>query len=148
MDVIVIAQRHGFLALSYADDTQLYFHDRASSFETRLQHPKDCISEIDRWMSSNRLLLNADKTQFILLGTRQQLAKVQCHTVDLENVSLPVATKVTCLGVIFDSELTFSEHVTSVVRRCFYHMRQLRTVRNSLTDHRISRDFCKPTRLL
>ena len=119
MDVIVIAQRHGFLALSYADDTQLYFHDRASSFETRLQHPKDCISEIDRWMSSNRLLLNADKTQFILLGTRQQLAKVQCHTVDLENVSLPVATKVTCLGVIFDSELTFCEHITMITSRQF-----------------------------
>jgi len=29
--IIVIAQRHGFLALSYADDTLLYFHDKASS---------------------------------------------------------------------------------------------------------------------
>ena len=47
-DVIVIAQRHGFLALSYVDDTQLYFHDKASSVETRLQRLKDCISEIDR----------------------------------------------------------------------------------------------------
>ena len=81
-DVIIIAQRPGFLALSYADDTQLYFHDKASSVETRLQRLKDCISEIDRWMFSNRLLLNADKTQFISLGTSQQLAKVQCHTVE------------------------------------------------------------------
>ena len=88
--------------------------------------------EIDRWM-----LLNADKTQFIWLGTRQRLTNVQCHTVDLGNVSLPVATKVTCWGVIFDSELTFSEHVTSVVRRCFYHMRQLRTVRKSLTTESV-----------
>jgi len=47
-DVIVIAQRPGFLALSYVDDTQLYFHDKASSVETRLQRLKDCISEIDR----------------------------------------------------------------------------------------------------
>ena len=93
-DVIVIAQRRGFLALSYADDTQLYFHDKASSVETRLQHLKDRISEIDWWMSSNHLLLNADNRQFIWLGTRQQLAKVQCHIVDHENVSLPVATKV------------------------------------------------------
>jgi len=29
--IIVIAQRHGFLALSYADDTLLYFHDKSSS---------------------------------------------------------------------------------------------------------------------
>ena len=31
------------------------------------------------------------------------------------------------------SELTFSKHVKSVVRRCFYHTRQLRTVRKTLT---------------
>jgi len=29
-DVPVIAQRHGFLAHSYADDTQLYFYDKVS----------------------------------------------------------------------------------------------------------------------
>ena len=132
-DVTVIAQRHGFLAHSYADDTQIYFHDKASSVDTRLPRLKECISEIDRWMSSNRLCLNADKTQFIWLGTRQQLAKVQCHTIELEAATLSVATEVTCLGVTFDNELTFSKHVTSVVRRCFYHLRQLRTVRKSLT---------------
>ena len=92
--------------------------------------------QIDRWM-----LLNAHKTQFIWLGTRQQLTNVQCHTVDLGNVSLPVATKVTCWGVIFDSELTFSEHVTSVVRRCFYHMRQLHTVSKSLTTEPVKTLF-------
>ena len=63
-DVTVIAQRHGFLAHSYADDTQLYFHDKASTSETRLLRLKECIREIDNWMSSNRLCLNADKTRF------------------------------------------------------------------------------------
>jgi len=72
-DVTVIAQQHGFLAHCYADDTRIYFHDKA--VDTRLPRLKECISEIDFWMSSNRLCLNADKTQFISLGTRQQLVK-------------------------------------------------------------------------
>jgi len=38
---------------------------------------------------------------------------------------------------MFDSELTFSEHVTSVVRRCFYHVMQFRTVRKSLTTESV-----------
>ena len=55
-----------------------------------------------------------------------------------ENSCWPtVATKVTWLGVIFDSELTFSKHVTSVVRRCFCHTRQLCTVRKSLTTESV-----------
>ena len=48
-----------------------------------------------------------------------------------------VATQVTCLGVIFDCELTFSKQVTSVVRRCFYHLRQIRAVRKSLTTESV-----------
>ena len=35
-----------------------------------------CICDINEWMSSNRLKLNADKTQFIWLGSPQQLASV------------------------------------------------------------------------
>ena len=62
------------------------------------------------------------------------MAKFEHHTIGLETASLLVATEVTCLGVIFDCELTLSEHVTSVVRRCFYHMRQIHAVRKSLTS--------------
>ena len=36
------------------------------------------LSESDRRTSSNRLWLNADKTLFVWLGKRQQLAKVHC----------------------------------------------------------------------
>ena len=43
------------------------------------------------------------------------------------------ATKVRDLGVIIDSELTFIPHVDSVVKLCFFHLRQLRLIRRSLT---------------
>ena len=132
-DVIAIAERHGFRVHSYADDTQLYFHDKAAACEMRLPRFSRCINEIESWMTSNRLKMNADKTDFIWLGTRQQLAKLQCKTVDLGAIQIPVSKVVTCLGVVFDSEMTFSAHVKSLVRRCFYHLRQLRTVRRCLT---------------
>ena len=37
------------------------------------------------------------------------------------------------LGVIFDSELSMTDHVSSVTRTCFYYLRQLRFVQHSLT---------------
>ena len=43
-DVIPLAQRHGFQVHSYADDTQLYFHDKAASCERRLSRFSECIS--------------------------------------------------------------------------------------------------------
>ena len=37
------------------------------------------------------------------------------------------------LGVLLDDELTMASHVNSVVRRCFFQPRQLRSVQRSLT---------------
>jgi len=38
-----------------------------------------------------------------------------------------------CLGVLLDSRLTFVPHIRRISGRCFYHLRQLRVVRKSLT---------------
>ena len=37
------------------------------------------------------------------------------------------------LGVTLDAQLTLDKHVDSVVRSCFYQLRQLRSIRRSLT---------------
>jgi len=49
-----------------------------------------------------------------------------------EAVHVPVSSVVTCLGVQFDSHLTFTPHVQCLACRCFYHLRQLRSVRQSV----------------
>jgi len=84
-------------------------------------------------MSSNRLRLNRDKTQFIWLGTAPQLAKVNNRTITLADAVIEVSDAVTCLGVVTDSQLSFANHVKKLPVSCFYQLRQLRTVRRSLT---------------
>ena len=82
---------------------------------------------------SNRLKLNADKTDFILLGTRQQLDMVNLTSIDLDGVKVAVSNKVKCLGVTVDGELTFTAHIKCLSGRCLYQLRQLRTVCRSLS---------------
>ena len=87
-------------------------------------------------MGSNRLKLNPEKSQLIWLGTRQRLATLDITPFRLhdgtEGTVIKPSTSVRNFGVIFDSELSMSEHVCSVTRTCFYHLRLLRFVRNSL----------------
>src|SRR6218665_1396244 len=45
------------------------------------------------------------------------------------NGSLPAHN----LGVMLDPELTFSDHINLVARKCYYQLRQLRVVSHSLT---------------
>ena len=53
-------------------------------------------------MSSNRLKLNADKTEFIWLGTRQQLSKVVATPLQVRDQLLQPTDTVRDLGVLID----------------------------------------------
>ena len=86
------------------------------------------------WMDRNRLKMNADKTQIIWVGTRQQLAKVNISELRLLSVDVPFSTTVSDLGVKLDGQLSMSDHIATVCRSCFFQLRQLRAVRRSLTD--------------
>ena len=118
----------------YADDLQLYVHCRADKSVTAIAQLLACIQAIDRWMGSNRLKMNPDKTQFIWLGSRQQLSAINVTPLHLHDstVIMP-STPVRNLGAVFDCEMTMLHHINSVTRSCFYYLRQLRTVRRALT---------------
>ena len=73
IDVAELVEALGLGTHLYADDTQLYGHCSPSNsveFASRV-----LIDSIHEWMSSNRLSLNTDKTQYIWLGTTHSLAK-------------------------------------------------------------------------
>ena len=83
---------------------------------------------INCWMSVNHLKLITDITQFLLLGTRQQLIKLKRKSVSIDGVDMPFSDEVTCLGVVFDNELKFSIHINQLAGKLFYHLRQMRSV--------------------
>ena len=65
-DVAKLVEKLGFEVHLYADDTQLYGYSSSSGSVTLTMN---ILSAIESWMSSNRLRLNYDKTQFIWFGT-------------------------------------------------------------------------------
>ena len=68
-----IIKCHGLQYHFYADDTQLYITfktdsaDDACFAKSRVEH---CVKEIDRWMMSNKLKLNDDKTALIVFSSK------------------------------------------------------------------------------
>src|ERR1043165_9610948 len=59
----------------YADDTQIYISFDSLSCDSSVQLLSAVFDEVQSWMASNKLLLNPSKTEFLLLGTPQQLKK-------------------------------------------------------------------------
>jgi len=132
-DITNIAERHGVTAHSYADDTQLYVHCTTGQCATEASRLTTCIEKLNTWMVSNRLRLKSDKTQFIWVGSRQQLANVTLTEIMFDGHRITTSHNVTCLGVAIDAELTFATHVKRVASRCFYQLRQLWSVRPALS---------------
>ncbi|CAB4013683.1 Hypothetical predicted protein [Paramuricea clavata] len=49
---------------------------------------QNAIDDIKKWMFADKLKLNDGKSEFMIIGTRQQLAKVSVDTLRVGNVQL------------------------------------------------------------
>jgi len=123
----------GLTGHTYADDTQVYISTPATDHVDAMDRLAACIERIRDWMADNHLKLNEEKTQIIWLGTRQQLNKVTARALTLPNATIEFSTTVKDLGVALDSQLTMADHIAALSRSCFFHIRQLRSIRQSLT---------------
>ena len=120
----------------YADDTQLYISLSPQSYASNIVHLQSVITEVSTWMSSNLLSLNPNKTEFLIIGTPQQLSKLHNPSlaVDSSTIISPV-TSARSLGVLFDNHLSFDNQITALSKSCFYHIRDLRRIRDTLDFH-------------
>ena len=85
-------------------------------------------------MAENRLKLNPDKTEFILIGTKQNKEKLSSHLpVDILGNHLHPSQKVKNLGVIFDSDFSFTHHVSSIIKSCYCNIRDFTRIRKYLS---------------
>ena len=118
----------------YADDTQVYISLSQSNVQESLSTFSDCLTDILSWMESSKLKLNPDKTYLIIIGTKQQRNKVINHfpVKVLGSDTFPSDT-VRNLGVIFDSDFNFRQHISQVCKSCFYHIRDLRRIRRHIS---------------
>ena len=130
-DIQKLVQSLGFDVHLYADDTQFHGSCKPSGAADLAARSMCVISAVKDWMSSNRLRLNTDKTQFIWLGTGHALGKLDMAQV---KAILPSTDVVNNLGVSFDSELRMERQVSRLCQVCYFHLRRLRTVRRSLTE--------------
>ena len=60
----------------YACNNALKIHFSQSKSEvSAISTLEDCAVKMKQWMDSNRLIMNASKTEFILFGSKQQIKK-------------------------------------------------------------------------
>jgi len=114
---------HGVSHHQYADDTQLFLAIRASSISVDLAKLESCSQAVKWWFAVNNLMLNADKSDVILIETSAQLrAADHISEIVVAGTNLKPVAVIKSLGVILDSRLSFAAHITAVCTACNYHI--------------------------
>ena len=125
----------GILFHQYADDTQLYCAVSVSDFEADVRILEECTKDIEYWFLQNGMLLNADKSDAVLLSTPQQAKKLSSNAaVSIAGTSVVLSDSVRNLGVIIDKSLSLDKQIKSVCSSCYFHMKAFRHIRPALDD--------------
>ena len=64
-------------------------------------------------------MFNDTKTEFLIIGTRQQLAKVSIDSIGVGDADTKPAQSVRNLGSWFDKHMSIDAHVGKVCRKAF-----------------------------
>ena len=135
-----IFQKHRVQYHCYADDIQVFvsFPPSRTELSTAIKQLESCINEIKSWMESNGLKLNDCKSEFLLLGSTQMLSKVKSETIEIcigNNSIKPSKHAKTArnLGVVYDSNLSFKNHITYLSQSVRFQLRNLGFIRKYLT---------------
>ena len=112
----------------YADDTVIYYASNSTNDIV------NCINEdlnvISNWLQSNKLSLNADKTEFMLIGSRQRLQSVKddIHnvTVTINGTNIKRVNECKHLGVIIDDILSWNQQIDQVRKKSLKGMFMLK----------------------
>ena len=92
----------------YADDTQHYHKFSLSdniSPEIAIRKMELCVESIRQWMNTNKLKLNDDKTEIIIIHPKSAHQHLLPEGVRIVNIHVTPNTHDRNVGVIFDSNV-------------------------------------------
>ena len=101
--------------LMYADDTVLFFSaPQASTIQETLNRE---LGHIVSWLRLNSLFINVIKTEAMLLGISQRLARVDNFSIIVNGSIIKRVSEFKYLGIIFNEHLNWNSHVKPIVLR-------------------------------
>lgn len=118
----------------YADDSQIYLAFNPKDPHPALNRVINCVSDVRTWMIDNKLKINDSKTEFLVIAPPRLQKTLSALTLRIGDCKIKQSQKAKNLGVIFDSAMSMELQVNAICQSTNYHLRNVRNVRNLLTQ--------------
>ena len=129
-----VIKQHEFPYHLYADDTQLYRPISTNDFDLMTDELSKCTDGINKWMNTNKLKMNNDKTELLLCGTHSKLNSVQAKSVKIGNEVINYSKKVKNLGMFFENNLSMNCAVSHIRKCCYLELRKIAHLRSYINE--------------
>lgn len=110
--------------------------DEVKEISSKINDDLDAFANI---ASSHGLILNPGKSKLILFG-RGSNPSVRKDVIS--NLDINITECARNLGLLMDSSLGFTEHVTSIIQRSYFNLKKIYSIKNFL-NFRTKVTFCE-----
>ena len=120
----------------YADNTQIYLSFRPCSVHLEINAvsvTEKCIADVRSWFNGNCLMITDAKTDFLIIGTRQQLEKTSIESISIGDTVIKPLESVRNLGSWFDAHMRMNVHIGKICSKAFRGLYNIRQIRKFLT---------------
>ena len=103
-------------ASMFADDPKLTTNGKCVG--DMQEHLNTDLEKIHRWLQANKLTLNSEKTEYMIIGSRQRLVKTNTDlTITLGEANIKRVKQTKTLGIIVDEHLSWKNQINNIIAK-------------------------------
>ena len=116
----------------YVDDSKIFLSFPVTDAQSAERVLEEDLRRVAAWCCKNQLLINPEKTKFLMIGTQQLLRRLpnEIAIFFLRKEITPVSNAKD-LGIILDSNLNYDQHIHQLTSSCMTKLCQINGVKNS-----------------
>lgn len=122
----LVTYLHDSLTIMYADDTTILLS--SESLVDTIAAASVCVNSLYTWFTANGLVLNKNKTHFMIFHPRQRSIQIP----DDVNVITPISS-VKFLGITITETLDWADHCNELTRKIHSKCFLFRSIRSSMS---------------
>ena len=126
-----VIKHHGMGFHFYADDTQIYMLFNPSDALQSKSLIEECIQDVQQWVVANKLKLNGDKTELLVLTARQR-PQPSVHSIKIRADIIKASKSAKSIGVWLDSVLSMDVQISNICKTASFHLCNIAKIRNFL----------------
>ena len=128
-----LIKRHSLSVHLFADDIQIETSILPQHVHSTISSVEICIFNVKYWMIENKLQLNDEKTECLLIRPNKCTQNLNCTSLSFGHNVISFSTTAKNLGFHFTEDMRIDAHVENICRKAYIDIRRISSIRHLLS---------------